>query len=137
MTVASRRPDLAFAALRASVGVGLCGGEGASNLSGLLVRRGVVGDLEEMQVDHLFHLVVVSPPLAHDDGGVEQEDVSAVQRESGHCGSIDLFGGLTGRLGPPVGSTGSYWTLPEIWRLASARKRALMTLGAGPLQRSP
>lgn len=59
----------------------------ASNLSGLLVRRGVVGDLEEMQVDHLFHLVVVSSPLAHDHGGVKQEDVPAVQRESGHQGT--------------------------------------------------
>lgn len=56
----------------------------SSNLSRLLVRRGVVGDLEEVQVDHFLHLVVVSPPLAHDDGGVEQEDVPAGQRESGH-----------------------------------------------------
>lgn len=57
--------------------------ERRGNLSGLLVRRGVVGDLEEVQVDHLLHLVVVPSPLAHDDGGVEQEDVSAFERRGG------------------------------------------------------
>lgn len=61
------------------MGVSWSGCGDASNLSSLLVRRGVVGDLEEMQVDHLLHLVVVSSPLAHDHGGVEQEDVPAVR----------------------------------------------------------
>ena len=55
-----------------------------ADLSVLLVRRGVVGDLEEVQVDHFFHLIVISPTLAHDNRRIEQEDVPAVQRAS--CG---------------------------------------------------
>lgn len=69
-----------------------------ADLSRLLVRRGVFGDLEEMEVDHFFHLVVVSPALAHDHGGVEQEDVSAVQRESGQRRSVHTL--MDSRLGP-------------------------------------
>lgn len=43
----------------------------------LFVGRRVVGDLEEVQVNHFFHLVVVPSALANDHGSVEQEDVSA------------------------------------------------------------
>lgn len=49
------------------------------DLSVLLVGRGVVGDLEVVQVDHLLHLVVVAPTLAHDHGGIKQEDVSEME----------------------------------------------------------
>lgn len=52
-----------------------------ADLSVLLVRRGVVGNLEEMQVDHFFHLIVVSPTLAYDHRPIEQEDVPAVQKK--------------------------------------------------------
>lgn len=52
-----------------------------ADLSVLLVRRGVVGNLEEMQVDHFFHLIVVSPTLAYDHRRIEQEDVPAVQKK--------------------------------------------------------
>lgn len=48
-----------------------------ADLPVLLVRRGVVGDLEEEQVNHLFHLVVVPTTLAHDYRCVKQEDVPA------------------------------------------------------------
>lgn len=48
-----------------------------ADLSVLLVRRGVVGDLEQVQVDHFFHLVVVSSALTYDHRRVEQEDVPA------------------------------------------------------------
>lgn len=51
----------------------------SADLPVLLVRRGVVGDLEEVQVNHLLHLVVVAAALAHDDRRVKQEDVPAVQ----------------------------------------------------------
>lgn len=44
-----------------------------TNLSVFLVRRGVVCDLKEVQVDHVFHFVVVSPSLTNDDGSIEQE----------------------------------------------------------------
>lgn len=53
-----------------------------ADLSVLLVRRGVVGDLEEVQVDHFFHLVVVSSTLAHDHRRIKQEDVPAGSRAS-------------------------------------------------------
>lgn len=46
-----------------------------ADLPVLLVRRGVVGDLEEEQVNHLLHLVVVPTTLAHDYRCVKQEDV--------------------------------------------------------------
>lgn len=55
-----------------------------ADLSVLLVRCGVVGDLEEVQVDHFFHLIVVSSPLAYNHRRIEQEDVPAVQRASCH-----------------------------------------------------
>lgn len=48
-----------------------------ADLPVLLVRRGVVGDLEEEQVNHLLHLVVVATTLAHNDRRVKQEDVPA------------------------------------------------------------
>lgn len=51
----------------------------SADLPVLLVGRGVVGDLEEVQVDHLLHLVVVPAPLAHNDRRVKQEDVPAVE----------------------------------------------------------
>lgn len=47
------------------------------HLAVLLVRGGVVGDFEVVEVDHLLHLVHVSSPLTHDHSRVEQEDVSA------------------------------------------------------------
>lgn len=50
-----------------------------ADLSVLLVRRGVVGDLEEVQVDHFFHLIVVSSTLAHDHRCIEKEDVPAAR----------------------------------------------------------
>lgn len=48
-----------------------------ADLPVLLVRRGVVGDLEEEQVNHLLHLVVVPATLAHDYRCIKQEDVPA------------------------------------------------------------
>lgn len=51
-----------------------------ADLPVLLVRRGVVGDLEEEQVNHLLHLVVVPTTLAHNDRRVKQEDVPAGSR---------------------------------------------------------
>lgn len=53
-----------------------------ADLSVLPVRRGVVGDLEEVQVNHFFHLVVVPSTLAYDHCRIEQEDVPAVQGAS-------------------------------------------------------
>lgn len=53
-----------------------------ANLSVLLVRRGVVGDLKVVQVDYFFHLIVVSSTLAHDHRCIEQEDVPAGLRAS-------------------------------------------------------
>lgn len=52
----------------------------STDLSVLLVRRGVVGDLEEVQVDDFFHLIVVSSTLTYDHRRIEQEDVPVVQR---------------------------------------------------------
>lgn len=51
-----------------------------ADLSVLLVRRGVVGDLEEVQVDDFFHLIVVSSTLTYNHRRIEQEDVPVVQR---------------------------------------------------------
>lgn len=51
-----------------------------TDLSVLFVRRGIVGDFEEVQVDHFFHLVVVSSPLTNNDRSVKQEDVPAIQK---------------------------------------------------------
>lgn len=53
-----------------------------ADLSVLLVRRGVVGDLEEVKVDHFFHLIVVSSSLAYNHRRIEQEDVPAVQKQT-------------------------------------------------------
>ena len=41
------------------------------------VGGGVVGDLVEVEVQHVLQIVVVSPTLAHDDGQVEEKDVPA------------------------------------------------------------
>lgn len=43
------------------------------HLLALLVRHGVVGDLEDVEVEHVLHLVVVAASFADHGGHVKQE----------------------------------------------------------------
>ena len=51
-----------------------------TNLSIFFVRGGIVGDFKVVEVDHLFQLVVVAPPLAQNHSDVKEEYVPASPR---------------------------------------------------------
>ncbi len=48
-----------------------------TDLSAVLFSRGVIGDLEKVEVDHFLHLIVVAAPLADNYNDVEQKNMSA------------------------------------------------------------
>ena len=57
-----------------------------TDLLAISVCGGVVGDLEGVEVDHILHLVDVTPPLANYDCHVKQEDVPVAPKS--HNSSI-------------------------------------------------
>lgn len=48
-----------------------------TDLSAVLISRGVIADLEMVEVDHFLHLIVVAAPLADNYSDVEQKNMSA------------------------------------------------------------